>query len=358
MQERKIKRFTIRKEIVKTNLNSIIDIETLMSMSSDELKALKKTITKVNGLKKTYNAIYNPVIVLTESVSVNSESETESETESVESVESVEEEKESVFVAEIPATNIQQEQEQDEDETDVKALDEYYTEENKMFNDYQKEINNMKLAEQIILNTLKITEISVINIMTTETINTPIEAEPKNEEIMTPAIEEYDIDILSKIIKKYNPESVEVKSKLFKEERKFINKLIEEFKCIKTVRHYKKQIDMSGFDIYELDLKPEPDVELKIFKTTRPDNSINSDNVDEIITKNNIYINRKQTKKKDKVEFILLNDILIKIKSDETITEKERIIIEKKYCKDEFKRDQFSYYYNENFVIDPYKIVY
>ena len=62
-QARKIKRFNERKETVKTAMNNIVDIEILMAMTPDELKALKKSIGKIKGLKKTYNAIYNPVII-------------------------------------------------------------------------------------------------------------------------------------------------------------------------------------------------------------------------------------------------------------------------------------------------------
>ena len=218
-----------------------------------------------------------------------------------------------------------------------------------MFNNYQQEINRMKLSEQIILNSLPVNIIKEepINIIT-ESVE-PVEVESVIVENLTPASEEYDAEILAKIIKKYNPNSLKVKEYFFKDERKFIDKLTEEFTDVKTIRYYKKQIDMSEFDIYETQ-KLAPEIQLKIFKTERPEYTINADNVDEFITKNNIYINRKQTKKKDKVELILLNDILLKIKSNEDITEKERILIEKKYCKDSFKREQFSYYYNENFI--------
>ena len=253
------------------------------------------------------------------------------------------------MIDEITAPTIQQEEDEEEEETDVKALDEYYQQENLMFNNYQQEINRMKLSEQIILNSLPVNIIKEepINIIT-ESVE-PVEVESVIVENLTPAIEEYDADILAKIIKKYNPNSLKVKEFFFKDERKFIDKLTEEFTDVKTIRYYKKQIDMSEFDIYETQ-KPAPEIQLKIFKTERPEYTINTDNADEFITKNNIYINRKQTKKKDKVELILLNDILLKIKSNEDITEKERILIEKKYCKDSFKREQFSYYYNENFI--------
>ena len=347
IQARKIKRFNERKETVKTAMNNIVDIEILMAMTPDELKALTKSIGKIKGLKKTYNAIYNPVIISTESVSDSSDVETET-SEPEEEKKETEEEKESV-IDEITAPTIQQEEDEEEEETDVKALDEYYQQENLMFNNYQQEINRMKLSEQIILNSLPVNIIKEepINIIT-ESVE-PVEVESVIVENLTPAIEEYDADILAKIIKKYNPNSLKVKEFFFKDERKFIDLLTNEFTDVKTIRYYKKQIDMSEFDIYETQ-KPAPEIQLKIFKTERPEYTINADNVDEFITKNNIYINRKQTKKKDKVELILLNDILLKIKSNEDITEKERILIEKKYCKDEFKRDQFSYYYNENFI--------
>jgi hypothetical protein len=501
IQARKIKRFNERKETVKTAMNNIVDIEILMAMTPDELKALKKTITKVNGLKKTYNAIYNPVIISTEYVSDSSDVEPEtsepetsepetSEPETSEPETSEPETSELVFVAEISAPNIQQQEQEeikyfvsDNDyeanpaETDEPFLVQYYEQEiikeepvesklsdyfidNKYSLDIQNiyfdikydmnkilfilqegikkmiyknvDINKISISDKqnvskniltysLVIEKLYntsdkslyefinlydftgiITDISPVNIIKEEPINIikeepiniikeepiniikeepiniikeepintieveiikeepiePVEAESVIVENMTPAIEEYDADILAKIIKKYNPNSLKVKEFFFKDERKFIDKLTEEFTDVKTIRYYKKQIDMSIFDIYELDQKPAPEIQLKIFKTERPEYTINTDNVDEFITKNNIYINRKQTKKKDKVELILLNDILLKIKSNGDITEKEQILIEKKYCKDSFKQSQFSYYYNENFVKDPYKMVF
>ena len=440
-QERKLKRYHVRKELVKTNLTGIIDIDTLMSMTTTELKALTKAIGKIKGLKKTLNSVYQidqlNQLVASETESETSEtSEPETEPEETTNAEVVEEEKEFLPKSEIQQLHVEVEVE--DEETDMKALDEYYTEECKTFIDKKEEIitktdehitflidNNLndltydsisenenfyrpkitKCLSIYIHNKLEISKFNkkinaycahdvypkitdylsydnrltfknILNdndfisfwymiIETIRVIINPIEAESENTDILTPLIPvklseaesentdkltppSYDLDLYNQIIKKYDPASLTVKEEFFKNESRFINNLIEEYKDIKTIRYYKKQIDMTEFDIYETTLNEVVEVELKIFKTEKPEYTINADNIDEYITKNNIYLNRKQSKK-NKLEFININDILCNIKNNIEIEEKHRILIEKKYCKDESKKNQFLYYYNENF---------
>ena len=314
---RKMKRFNDRKEAVKLSLNNKIDIEILMLMDVNNIKKLVKAIGKVKGLKKSYDSLNN--ININESIATDTDTNTE-------------EEKEEEPMPEIEPIEIELMPEQGLPE---QGLPEQGSPEQGLPEQGSPEQGSPEqgLPEQ----------------------GSPQQGSPeesKLSDILTADPEEYDLILLNKIIKKYNPCSLKVKEEFFKTKEEFIIKLIKKYKNVKTVEYYKNKIDMSEFKIYDTvnnTLNNTVNNTLQVYKTERPDYTINTDNVDEYIDKNNIYLNRKRQKKADKKEFMLLNDILNNIKNNIQIEEKQRILIEKNYCKDSIKQDIFKHYYNENF---------